>query len=448
MTDQLNAREASTPVDPDAESPTARTTTVVTEESTEAAGRAASAEALAEQATAAADAADPGTQDATLRGPWDRLVPEGPARTWVNWLSVAVSIYLLISAVNLIGGGFKAATGDQAQQLFEFASNPFVALMVGVLATAATQSSSTTTSITVGLAAGGLPLHIAIPIIMGANIGTTLTNTLVSIGMIGNKEDFRRAFAAATVHDFFNLIAVAILLPLELMTGYLERLSGALASVFTGATGVDTGRADVIGTATEPIENAMGALTSGIPAPWGGILMIAVGIALILFAISFVGKVLKVLMVGRARRVLHTAIGRGPVSGIASGTVVTALVQSSSTATSLMIPLAGSGTFTLRQVYPFTIGANIGTTVTALLAALGLSGANAGVGLQVALVHLLFNLSATVIIFGLPFLRPVPVRAAQWLANRSAEHKSFAAMWVLGVFVALPGLLIAGTLLF
>lgn len=160
------------------------------------------------------------------------------------------------------------------------------------------------------------------------------------------------------------------------------------------------------------------------------------------------GKVLKVLMVGRARRVLHTAIGRGPVSGIASGTVVTALVQSSSTATSLMIPLAGSGTFTLRQVYPFTIGANIGTTVTALLAALGLSGANAGVGLQVALVHLLFNLSATVIIFGLPFLRPVPVRAAQWLANRSAENKSFAALWVLGVFVALPGLLIAGTLLF
>ncbi|UFU05646.1 Na/Pi symporter [Ruania halotolerans] len=389
--------------------------------------------------------ADVPVLESPLRGPFDALVPAGTARSVVNWLSVVVSVYVLISAVGVIGAGFKAATGGQAEALFSFASNPIVALMVGVLATAATQSSSTTTSITVGLAAGGLPLEIAIPIIMGANIGTTLTNTLVSVGMIRNKDDFRRAFAAATVHDFFNLIAVVILLPLELATGFLERVSGTLAGALTGVGGVDPGSVDIVGGATAPLKDLVGSVTDPVPAPWGGIVTIAVGVALILISITFIGKVLKVLMVGRAKQVLHAAIGRGPMSGIASGAVVTAIVQSSSTATSLMIPLAGSGTFTLRQVYPFTLGSNIGTTVTALIAALGLSGVDATIGLQVALVHLLFNLTATVVIFGLPFLRALPVRAAQWLANRSAENKSFAALWVLGVFVVVPGVLIAAT---
>jgi sodium-dependent phosphate cotransporter len=60
--------------------------------------------------------------------------------------------------------------------------------------------------------------------------------------------------------------------------------------------------------------------------------------------------------VGRARELLHKALGRGPLTGIASGTLVTVMVQSSSTTTSLMIPLAGGGVFSTRQLYPFTLG--------------------------------------------------------------------------------------------
>ncbi|HEX2211938.1 MAG TPA: Na/Pi cotransporter family protein, partial [Mycobacterium sp.] len=145
---------------------------------------------------------------ARLRGPLDFLGLTGQARSVADWLGVVVGVYLLITAVSLIGSGFKSATGDRAAELFQFASNPLIALMIGLLATAATQSSSTTTSITVGMVAGGLPIEIAIPVLMGANIGTTLTNTLVSLGMVANKADFRRAFSAATVHDFFNLMAV------------------------------------------------------------------------------------------------------------------------------------------------------------------------------------------------------------------------------------------------
>ena len=107
-------------------------------------------------------------------------------------------------------------------------------MILGTLATALVQSSSTVTSVIVGMVAGGLPVSIAVPMIMGANMGTTITNTIVSLGMARQKDVFRRAFAAATVHDFFNLLAVAILLPLELMFGLLDRLSGWLAGASAG----------------------------------------------------------------------------------------------------------------------------------------------------------------------------------------------------------------------
>ena len=138
-------------------------------------------------------------------------------------------VYLLL-AVDLINHGFKQATGgaESAQALFAFATNPFMGVLLGGLVTALVQSSSTVTSIIVGMVAGGLPVSVAIPMVMGANLGTTITNTLVSFGHVGDRDEFRRAFAAATVHDGFNLLSIAIFLPLEMAFGILERLSGAL----------------------------------------------------------------------------------------------------------------------------------------------------------------------------------------------------------------------------
>src|SRR5699024_8447214 len=161
--------------------------------------------------------------------------------------------------------------------------------------------------------------------------------------------------------------------------------------------------------------------------------------------INLIGKLLKVLMVGRAQRVLHAAIGRSPMSGIASGTLMTVMVQSSTTTTSLAVPLAGSGTFTLRQIYPFTIGANIGTTLTALIAAFAFTGPEAGVALQAAYVHMLYNVFCALVIFGLPLLRPLPVLGASWLANLAVKSKLYVAAWVLGVFIILPVTLIVAT---
>ncbi|GHC32638.1 sodium:phosphate symporter [Kushneria pakistanensis] len=362
-----------------------------------------------------------------------------------RWLTLVLLIYCLICAVSVIGDGFSTATGDHAEQLFTFATNPFVGLMVGIIATSLIQSSSTVTSIIVAMVAGGLPVSIAVPMVMGANIGTTMTNTLVSLGHVRNKDEFRRAFAAATVHDFFNFLAVVILLPLEILFSPLERLAELAAVVFYGDADLSIDNANLIGLATDPVTDSVERLASTLPTVLGGIVMIALGIAAIFLAIRYIGKLLKGLMVGRARRIMNNAIGRGPITGVTSGALVTLLVQSSSTTTSLMVPLAGSGTFTLKQIYPFTIGSNIGTTFTALLAATAISGANAILALEIALVHLFFNLFAMLIIGSLPFLRQLPVKGAQRLGQLAAERKTLAAAWVLGAFIALPATLIAIT---
>ncbi|WP_067101110.1 Na/Pi symporter [Marinomonas atlantica] len=367
---------------------------------------------------------------------------------WPQWLAVLVLVYVLISAVGMIGSGFKAATGGQAKELFEFASNPYIGLVIGIVATALIQSSSTVTSLIVGMVAGGLPVEIAIPMIMGSNIGTTVTNTLVSLGHVRDKAEFRRAFAAATVHDFFNLMAVAIFLPLEIMFGFLEHVALWLSTFLIGADSYSMSDLNVIKALTKPFVGAVDNVTNILPGTLASVALILAGLAFIFLAITYIGKLLKVLMVGKAKEILHSAIGRGPLTGIASGALVTTFVQSSSTTTSLMVPLAGSGSFSLKQIYPFMLGANIGTTVTALLAATAISGALAVSALEIALVHLLFNVFAVVVIFGLPFLRVLPIKGAEWLATIASEKKVFAAIWVLGVFIALPLLMIAVSMIF
>lgn len=374
----------------------------------------------------------------------DRASAPGTGRA-LQWLAVIGLIYLLICAVSLIGSGFKIATGGQAQQLFSFASNPFVALVIGIVATALIQSSSTVSSLIVGMVAGGLPVAIAVPMIMGSNIGTTVTNTLVSLGHVRSKDEFRRAFSAATVHDFFNLIAVAIFLPLEIMFHPLERISAATAGLLLGDTNLSMSGMNFMKTLTAPLVGLLEGVGNLLPGIFAGLAMVVMGLVLIFLAISYIGKLLKVLMIGKAKAVLHAAIGRGPIAGIGSGTLVTILVQSSSTTTSLMVPLVGAGTFTTRQVYPFTLGANIGTCVTALLAATAVTGAVAVHALEIAFVHLFFNILAVVVIFGLPFLRNLPITGADWLAGLAAERKIYAAAWVLGVFFVLPLLLVAAT---
>ncbi len=353
-----------------------------------------------------------------------------------SWLGVIGLVYLLLVAVSLISTGFRLVLADQAIALFALATNPFLGLIVGIVTTALIQSSSVTTSIVVGLVAGGLPVVTAVPLIMGANIGTSVTNTLVSLGYVGDKAAFQRAFAAATVLDMFNILAVIIFLPLEIALHGLEHLSLWLGEPLVGSSSLAAFNPVVA--ITQPVTDLVARVVATIPPPWGLILQISLGLVLLFATLQVLSQQLKHLLIGTAKAMLDNVLGRGALANIAAGAVITLLVQSSSTTTSLLVPLASTGALSLREIYPFTLGANIGTCITALLAATAIRGNTALPALEIALVHLLFNGLGVLLIFGLPWLRALPVNLANYLATRTSEHRVIALVYVGGVFFGLP----------
>lgn len=369
--------------------------------------------------------------------PQNTSVP-GPNKA-KSWAFLALLVYGILLAVTIIGSGFKLATGDHARELFEFASNPVMGLIIGMVSTALIQSSSTVSSIIVAMVAGGLPITIAVPMIMGANIGTSITSTLVSLGHVADKKEFQRAFASATIHDFFNIISVAVFLPLEIAFNLLERISAALMDFFHIGGGFSLGGGfNPLKAITKPFAELLKDAFAFLPDTWAGALMALVGVGLIILSITFMGKTMKALMVGRAKDILHSSIGKGPISGITSGTIITVLVQSSSTTTSLIVPLVGNNVLTHRDIYPFVLGANIGTCITALLAALAVTGENAGFALQIALVHLMYNVLGVTIIYGVKFLRELPLMLSHKLSVRVAEQKLWGLAYIAGLFFVIP----------
>jgi len=272
--------------------------------------------------------------------------------------------------------------------------------------------------------------------IMGANLGTTVTNTLVSLGHVRQSNEFRRALAAATVHDFFNLMAVIVLLPVELATGRLSWLARKTADLLLGSGGAEW-ESPIKAWVKHPVTWLKDALGSvGLADTALGISMVAVGLAVVLVALIAITKNMKTLIAERLERSMNRVLGRGGgIVAIFVGMAVTVAVQSSSITTSILIPMSAAGVITLRNAYPVTLGANVGTTITALLAAMAASGSDA---LTIALVHTWFNVLGIVILFGIPFLRPLPIRAAELLAELAIRRRSIALMWTLGVFIIIP----------
>lgn len=375
---------------------------------------------------------------------------EGASPSPAVWVGVACLVYLLLVGVAIIGAGFKWLSGgaDGAAAIFAFASNPFVGVILGTLATALVQSSSTVTSVIVGMVAGGVPVSIAVPMIMGANMGTTITNTIVSLGNLSEKRAFRKSFEAATVHDFFNLYSILIFLPVEIAFHPLEKCAAVLTKLMSGSNEASVSGLNFVSAMTHPISEWILGILSPLPRTAGSLLAIAAGIAMVIASVLYLGKLLRSVMTGKVKGVIDTAIGRSPISGIASGTLVTILVQSSSTTTSLVVPLAGAGVLTTRQIYPFTLGANIGTCVTALLAATSITGPSEIFALQIALVHLLYNVFGVILFMSMPVLRDLPIRSSEWLGQRVEGNRSWAVAYIGSLFFALPGIVLSAEMLY
>jgi sodium-dependent phosphate cotransporter len=354
----------------------------------------------------------------------------------VRAVLVVFLLYLFLVGVKLLESGVKDLGSDTAGGLFQGITNPIAALCVGILATVLVQSSSVTTSTIVGLvAAGQLPLDMAVPMVMGANIGTSITNTIVSLGSARQTESFRLAFTAATMHDFFNLIAVAILLPLELATGFLQNTATWIADhlpVGSDAT-FDSPIKAVVGWGASLIDDFVARFITSATAL--GTVLILIGIAVIFVTLTYITKNMKTLIAARIESSMNAALARSGMVAMMVGILITVMVQSSSITTSILVPLAASGILMVRNAYPITLGANIGTTVTALLAALATGVAS---GMTIAIVHLLFNVVGILILYPIAKLRYIPVILAERLAGVAVRRKAIALAYVVGVFVVLP----------
>jgi len=355
--------------------------------------------------------------------------PGWAASTPVQVAQLVFFLYTFLVSIGLLGKGFKLFGGGLVEELIDAASNPLLGLFEGILATTLLQSSSTTTSLVVALVASGtMPISSAIFVVMGANIGTTVTNTLVSLGHLGRSEEFNRAFAASTVHDFFNLLAVAILLPLQATTNFLGVLATWLTELFQEVGGL---------TFASPLKIVTAPAVDGIAGmlhdhPW---LLLLLALTLLFVSLRFLVVTLKGLMLTRIESLFDEVIFKNAARAMVLGLVFTVLVQSSSITTSLAVPLAGAGVLTLVQIFPYTLGANVGTTVTAILAALAVSNPAA---VTVAFAHLLFNVIGIGLVWPVRAIRRLPIRAAELLASVGSRNRWLAVVYVVIAFYVVP----------
>jgi sodium-dependent phosphate cotransporter len=349
-------------------------------------------------------------------------------------------LYLFLSAIILMGSSFKLLGAGVAEQLIQTTSNPFVGLLIGLLVTSIVQSSSVTTSMVVALVSGGaLTISNAVPIVMGANMGTTVTCAIVSVGHITRNDEFQRAYAGATVHDFFNLLSVIVLLPLELATHWMERLAGILSSVFYGMQA--TTFHSPIKVAVKPLVKVIMHLfseTLGMSTKAAGIFGIIIAVLMIFVALTYMVKLMRAVFASRLEGALHHVFGANAYFTLLIGVAITALVQSSSLTTSILVPMLGAGIISLEGAYPLAVGANVGTTVTAILASL----AGNQAGLTIAFVHLIFNVSGTVIFFAIPFMRRLPIFMARTIASYSVRNKKIVFIYIATVFFLIPTIVV------
>ena len=342
------------------------------------------------------------------------------------------ALYLFLVGIAGMSSAIKRMGSDFAETVLTTTSDPFIALFIGIFATVLFQSSSTTTSLIVGMvSSGSLTIASSIPMIMGANIGTTVTNTIVSVGHINKGTEFKRAFAASTVHDFFNILAVIIVFPIEMLFHPLQRTSEWFAlKIFGKIDNIEVLQAkSPIKLAVKSGSNFLQKFSFD-----NDIVYLIISVFITFMMLYSIVKLLKSLVLKKIEGFFDQYIFNTAVKAMLFGIIITIMVQSSSITTSLVVPLAGAGVLTLRQIFPFTLGANIGTTVTALLAAI----TGTVSALVAAFSHLLFNISGIVIIYCIPALRNIPLKCAEIISEQAVTKKYLPLLYLFFIFVLLP----------
>ena len=334
----------------------------------------------------------------------------------------------------MMGESFNVLGRGIAESILVATSNPFIGLFIGLLITAIIQSSSTSTSMIVAIvASGSITIPDAVPMIMGANIGTTLTSTIVALGYITNKNEFRRALAAGTVHDFFNILTTLILFPLEYYYGFISALSQQIASlIIDPSTNVGDG---IVGF---KLFNAIPITHIIVDSINNGVISIVLSFTLLIISIKVLSNKISKILIAEPKDNLKNLIFNNPLKSFGFGAGLTALVQSSSITTSLVIPFVATKRIELRNAMPFILGANIGTTITAFIAVLFKSNA----AMSIAMTHLLFNVIGVLIFLPFPVMRNMIIGLASKFGALTFKHRLIGFTYIILTFFTIPFALI------
>ena len=340
-------------------------------------------------------------------------------------------------SLKLMSYGFEAFGDEAAKNLiYTYATSPVISLFIGLLATAITQSSSLTTSIVVSLMASGQFNSVAdaVPLIIGANIGTSITSTIVSMGHMGNRKEFNKAISAATVHDFFNLIVTIVIFPLELAFNFLSNLAIYLEETFFSAIVISP---EASTSSFSPIKESAKFVHEIFD---NGYITLIIAFVALFFSLKYLSKILKALFIGNNKEKFEARVFGSPIKSMFWGVGLTAAVQSSSVTTSLTVPLVATNVVSLQKAFPFLLGANIGTTITALIASLSNPSDGA---ISIAFVHILFNLIGVSIFMLIPYFQKLPIFLAQWIGEITLKRRWYGFAYILTVFFIIPVFLIA-----
>lgn len=354
-------------------------------------------------------------------------------KRWIMAAQMLFALILFMTSIDLLTVSLLNMNNEVANEIFLATSNPFIGLFIGLLMTGLIQSSSTVTAMVVAVvASGNLSLTQAVPIVMGANIGTTITSTLVSFTYIMKKSEFRKAISAGILHDLFNIITVIILLPLEYYFNFLSKLASFFSqSLFSLTSGVEGDYSyNIIFT-----RSLSKLIIDWIQIP---VLALAISVVLLFLSIKILSSTVYNTFISSSFKEVSKHIFKYPYRSFAYGVFFTAAVQSSTVTTSLLVPAVATKKVSLNKVFPFIIGANIGTTITAAIAAIYKTEA----AIAIAIVHFLFNFIGALIFLPYAGLRNIPVKLAIYFGKNAAKKKVIGVAYILLTFFIIPFILI------
>lgn len=385
----------------------------------------------------------PGNDQVLLSG-WGKLV---------RWLLVLVAIFAIIVGINLILDGVYNVGSASTTRMYDMARDPLIGLLIGILATALVQSSTTTTTLTVAAVGTGIvSVPVAIPIIMGANIGTTMTALLVAFSYMGERREFKKAFTTAAMHLWFNMLVVVVLFTIEMLFHPLQSISGQLTEAFLGAGDTTAPTTHVVRAVVEPFIAFIG--TNGLFGMVGNagmatFLTLGMGTLLILVSIRVMSYQLRMITAATVHSLLdkfslagsedtsHISV-RSNLLGFGIGLLFTTLVTASSVAVSSMQPFAVTQSLKRRVILAVILGANVGTTLTATVVTLAVVGVYGAFALQAALVHVLFNVIGAILVLSIPRFSRLIISLAETSAGIAARSYTNALIIILGFYIAVP----------